>query len=154
RILLGLNDVTKHIERIIQKRKQRKDLTKPISEETNETNNTLTPVIFVCRRDIKPLHLCSHLLSMAALANIKLIQLPANAETLLAQALKLQRVCVLFLELNHTGTEESLRLAVNEAPWVEAPWLNQSNSTNAVPYKNTRIKVLKTTGSFVKKSKK
>ncbi|CAO3599370.1 unnamed protein product [Absidia cylindrospora] len=117
-----------------------------------ETTTARIPVIFLCRRDIKPVHLCSHLLTMAAMANVKLVPLPLDSEELLARALNLHRVSVVFLEVCDSDTEEPLRLAVNEAPSVEAPWLT-GTITHGVPYSSTRIKVLKTTGTFTKKSK-
>jgi ribosomal protein L7Ae-like RNA K-turn-binding protein len=94
RILVGINEVTKHLEQMIQS--HHNEIKVP---ENMLSNKILTPAIFICRRDIKPIHLCLHLLTLAALANVKLIPLPADSEAAIAQALNLKRVSALFLEV-------------------------------------------------------
>jgi hypothetical protein len=86
RIYTGINQVTRRIEKYIEA-KERQDSDK-------------MPVIFICKREIKPLHLCQHLLYMAALAKIRLVPLPAESEVKLSKALQLNRSSVLLLEVS------------------------------------------------------
>ncbi|KAI8336932.1 hypothetical protein BC941DRAFT_426148 [Chlamydoabsidia padenii] len=104
RILVGINDVTKHLERMIQVRGSDKNLTE------NDLTGIKAPcsAIFICRRDIKPIHLCSHILTLAALAQVKLIPLPMDSEGRLSQALNLKRASVLFIEVLYNKSAEKL----------------------------------------------
>jgi hypothetical protein len=63
------------------------------------TKSKGTPVIYICKREIKPLQLCQHILSMAALAKIKLVPMPNDTESKLSQALGINRACVVLVEV-------------------------------------------------------
>lgn len=83
----GINQVTRFMEAYIAKK------------QINTNLVDRTPVIYICKREIKPLQLCQHLLYMAALAQIKLVPMPANAESKISQALGIKRACVVLLEV-------------------------------------------------------
>lgn len=85
RIFTGINQVTRRIEKYIE--------TKPDDDKM--------PVIFICKREIKPLQLCQHLLYMAAMAKIRIVPLPADSEVKLSKALQLNRASVLLLEVRN-----------------------------------------------------
>lgn len=88
RLHVGINQVTRFMESLIEKKRlQKEDL------------STTTPVIFICKREIKPLQLCQHLLYMAALAKIKLIPMPADSECRIGKALGITRACVVLIEV-------------------------------------------------------
>ncbi|KAI8144481.1 RNase P, subunit Pop3 [Fennellomyces sp. T-0311] len=76
RLVLGINSVTELLE-------------KPAKGWT----------VFVCKRDIQPTHLCSHLLTMASMAKVKLVPLPQNAQVQLSRALYLPRVSAFALQV-------------------------------------------------------
>lgn len=83
RVCIGINDVTKLLENAIQSKTKRP--------------NT---AIFVCKRDMKPPHLCSHLLTMAPLTSTKIVSLPQGAEIKLAKALGLQRASCIAVDVS------------------------------------------------------
>lgn len=85
RLHVGINQVTRKLENYIK--------TKP---DTNKM-----PVLFICKREIKPLQLCQHLLYMAALTKVRLVPLPAESENKLSQALHMNRASVLLMEVIH-----------------------------------------------------
>lgn len=58
-----------------------------------------TPVIYICKREIKPLQLCQHLLYMAAVAKIKLVPMPNDTESKLGLALGINKACVVLIEV-------------------------------------------------------
>lgn len=83
RLHVGINEVTRYLEASIANRSH-KD----------------TTVIYICKREIKPLQLCEHLLYMAALAKIKLVPMPADSECRLGTALGITRASVVLVEVN------------------------------------------------------
>lgn len=85
RIFIGINQVTRYLEHRIQN---------PDSSKKNTT-----PVIYICKREIKPLQLCQHLLYMAALAKIKLVLMPNNSECKIGKALAINRASVVLIEV-------------------------------------------------------
>ena len=85
RLHVGINDVTQSLETWIQN--------KQLPSDT-------TPVIYICKREFKPQMLCQHLLSMAALAHVQLVVLPANAECQIGKALNISRASVVLLEVS------------------------------------------------------
>lgn len=109
----------------------------------------LIPVLFVCRRDIKPLQLCTHLLTMSALAGIKLVPLPLNAEKTLSKILYLSKVSCLLIKLSSNNTsveEEALRVCLHEVSLIQTPWL--TNPSLPIHYNSTHIKILETVSNI------
>lgn len=88
RLHVGINEVTRYMESYIAH-----------TSTHHNTKDTKYPVIYICKREIKPLQLCQHLLSMAALAKIKLIPMPADSESKLGQALGITRASVILIEV-------------------------------------------------------
>ncbi|KAI8069775.1 uncharacterized protein B0P05DRAFT_550827 [Gilbertella persicaria] len=128
RLYVGINQVTRYMEKYIQ---------------DNPVESDKTPVIYICKREIKPLQLCQHVLYMAAVAKIKLVPMPAQAEARIGKALGMHRASVVLIEIME-NKEESLRLSAKEIPLVDAPWLE--NALNRpVNYIGDTTKTLKTT---------
>ncbi|KAI7890958.1 uncharacterized protein EV154DRAFT_398104, partial [Mucor mucedo] len=124
RLHVGINEVTRYMESYIA------------------STPTTQPVMYICKREIKPLQLCQHLLSMAALAKIKLIPMPADSESKLGQALGITRASVVLIEIME-DKEESLRLSAQEVPLIEAPWLSNALEQK-VHFIGENVKILKT----------
>ncbi|KAF7726962.1 hypothetical protein EC973_008157 [Apophysomyces ossiformis] len=137
RVHTGLNSVTRYLERQVELKN---------TEKTTTLDKNVA--VFVCKREIKPVHLCSHLLSLAALANIKIVTLPQESEANLSYALGLNRVSAVLMEL--TDSEESLRLILRDVSAVNAPWLT-SPIGQPRPYEMTNIKTLQTSVPIVTK---
>ncbi|GAN10566.1 hypothetical protein MAM1_0370c10109 [Mucor ambiguus] len=135
RVHVGINQVTRFMETYIEKK------------QTHTQPADKTPVIYICKREIKPLQLCQHLLYMAALAQVKIMPMPAEAESKMSQALGIKRACVVLVEIME-NKEESLRLSAQDIPAIDAPWLiNALQQQPVVAYQsNATIKTLKTTG--------
>lgn len=90
RLHIGINSVSHYLETFIQNKR----LNKPQQHE-----NT-TPFIYICKREIKPVNLCQHIIYMAAIANIQLLVLPDASENKLGKALNISRASVVLLEVN------------------------------------------------------
>ncbi|KAI8068831.1 hypothetical protein BDF21DRAFT_425594 [Thamnidium elegans] len=105
-----------------------------------KTNST--PVIYICKREIKPLQLCQHILYMAALAKVQLVPMPADSECKLGKALGMKRTSMILIELME-NKEESLRLIAKDIPFIEAPWLNNALNQPA-RFMHDNVKILKT----------
>ncbi|KAL9538668.1 hypothetical protein MBANPS3_010762 [Mucor bainieri] len=136
RVHVGINQVTRFMETYIEKK------------QTNTQPTDKTPVIYICKREIKPLQLCQHLLYMAALAQIRIVPMPAEAESKMSQALGIKRACVVLVEIME-NKEEALRLSAQEIPCIDAPWLTSAlqHQQPVVTYRSdATIKTLKTTG--------
>lgn len=88
RLHVGINEVTRFMETFIANKRLDK-----------ESTLVTTPVIYICKREIKPLQLCQHLLYMAALAKIKLVPMPADSECRIGKALGITRACVVLIEV-------------------------------------------------------
>ncbi|OBZ90131.1 hypothetical protein A0J61_01819 [Choanephora cucurbitarum] len=139
RTFIGINQVTRYLEAYIE------------NERANPKSKTdRTPVMYICKREIKPLQLCQHLLYMSALAKIKVAPMPANAENRIGKALGIQRASVVLLEIME-NKEESLRLSARDLPLVEAPWLENALTRN-INYIGDTTKTLMTTVPIVKKN--
>lgn len=93
RVSIGINDVTKLLENAIR-------------SKTKKPSTT----IFVCKRDMKPPHLCTHLLTMAPLTSTKIVSLPQGAEIKLAKALGLQRASCIAVDVSLFRQWAMLRL--------------------------------------------
>lgn len=79
---VGINQVTRYLENYIEKKTTDKQ-----------------PLIYICKREIKPLQLCQHLLYMAAVANVKLMTMPADSELKIGNALSITKASVLLIEV-------------------------------------------------------
>ncbi|KAI8393727.1 uncharacterized protein BYT42DRAFT_480688, partial [Radiomyces spectabilis] len=132
RLHSGINEVTRYLETCIAR-----------SENQKQHDPSLTPTVFVCKRDMKPAHLCTHLLSMAGLARIKIVPLPENAEPSLAASLGLRSASAILLDVKE-GQEEKLRLLLDTVQPVKTPWAADGIPANQ-PYQNTYIRALETT---------
>ncbi|KAG0169379.1 hypothetical protein DFQ30_003689 [Apophysomyces sp. BC1015] len=137
RVHVGINSVTRYLE-------QQAELQK--SKKTTRTTNTAS--VFVCKREIKPAHICTHLLSLAALSNVKVVSLPQDSEVKLSHALGLNRACTVLVEV--TESEESLRLSLRDVSLVNAPWLTSAIGQYQT-YQPTNIKTLETSAPIMTK---
>ncbi|KAI9012663.1 hypothetical protein CLU79DRAFT_708931, partial [Phycomyces nitens] len=138
RVHIGINQVTRHLETLIKNK--------------SAGQPPATSAVFVCKRDANPPHLCTHLLSMCALADIKIVSLPPDTEPMLAGALGIRRACAIAVEVKK-NKEESLRLELRAAHPVHAPWLKSAIAEPHVYYP-TNIKTLETTAPITAKSQK
>jgi hypothetical protein len=86
RLHIGINSVSHYLETFIQNKPQQHENT--------------TPFIYICKREIKPVNLCQHIIYMAAIANIQLLVLPDASENKLGKALNISRASVVLLEVN------------------------------------------------------
>ncbi|KAI7872694.1 hypothetical protein BDF14DRAFT_9690 [Spinellus fusiger] len=140
RVVIGINQVTGYMESVIR------------DKYNGKTTENLA--VFVCKRDTQPPHLVAHLLSMAAIAECKIISLPKASEEALALVLGVNRACTLAIRLNREyKKEEALYLSVDQIKSVEAPWLVPT-MTEIHHFKPTNIKILETTAPVEKKGQK
>ncbi|KAI8072426.1 hypothetical protein BC940DRAFT_140959 [Gongronella butleri] len=120
---IGINSVTKRLEAKLR----------------GAALDSTVSIIFVCRRDMLPQQICSHLLLMAAMTQAKLVQLPQQSEQKLSTVLgmKAAQLSVILLELSMDDLEPRtslLRLAVEDIPFIDAPWLG-TNLKHYLPFK-------------------
>ncbi|KAI9323852.1 hypothetical protein BX666DRAFT_2022563 [Dichotomocladium elegans] len=139
RLVIGLNDVTRFLEKEIEHR----------GGKAESATSGTTTAIFVCRRDLQPSHLCNHLPAMACLAKAKLVGLPKDSSMKLAVALGLQRVGCVLVQIVE-DKEERLRLDLEDVPFVDAPWLS---SVSDISFQRTQIKTLETTATIKPKKR-
>ncbi|CAO3636705.1 unnamed protein product [Cunninghamella blakesleeana] len=121
-LIYGINSVTRYLEKTIQHQRQYTNK----MEICKDNDKDLIPVLFVCRRDIKPLQLCTHLLTMSALAGIKLVPLPLDTEKTLSKVLYLPKTSCLLVKLSSKSMsieEESLSVCLHEVSLVQTSWL-------------------------------
>lgn len=88
RVHIGINEVTRFMEHYIENKRSNKNI-----------SSDRTPVIYICKREIKPLQLCQHLLYMAALAKAKLVPMPADSECKIGEVLGINRASVVLVEV-------------------------------------------------------
>ena len=114
-LILGINQVTKRLEHQARAYRQTLSATKTLMD-----NGTYEPppsrpisIVFVCRADVDPPLLISHLPTLIASCNssrnslkdpeshppIKLVPVPKGSESLLADAIGLRRLAVLALDV-------------------------------------------------------
>ena len=102
-ITVGINEVTKALEREIQSRR-----TIITPSTVDDETQSLTKVVFICYADLDTPAFVAHLPQLVALCNsarsehhkIKVVQLPAGAQISLADALGyLKRVAVIALDV-------------------------------------------------------
>lgn len=103
-ITVGINEVTKALEKEIRSSRR----TVIIPSTTDDETRSLTKVVFICYADLDTPAFVAHLPQLVALCNsarpehykIKVVQLPAGAQTSLANALgNLKRVSVIALDV-------------------------------------------------------
>ena len=111
-LVLGINRVTKRLEDQARAYRQTLTATKTITDD-GTSQPPLISVVFVCRADVDPPLLISHLPTLIASCNssrnaltdpnsyppIKLVPVPKGSESLLADATGLRRVAVLALDV-------------------------------------------------------
>ena len=115
-LILGINQVTKRLEHQARAYRQTPSAHKTVAD--NGTSQSQPPsgpisIVFVCRADVDPPLLISHLPTLIASCNssrntladpashppIKLVPIPKGSESLLADATGLRRVAVLALDV-------------------------------------------------------
>ena len=111
-LILGINRVTKRLEDQARAYRQTLTATKTITDD-GISQPPLISVVFVCRADVDPPLLISHLPTLIASCNssrstltdpnsyppIKLVPVPKGSESLLADATGLRRLAVLALDV-------------------------------------------------------
>ena len=100
---VGINEVTKALEREIQSSRRTVTTSNTADEETRSS----TKAVFICYADLDTPAFVAHLPQLVALCNsarsehhkIKVVQLPAGAQISLADALGLKRISVIALDV-------------------------------------------------------
>ncbi|CAG8578476.1 8694_t:CDS:2 [Racocetra fulgida] len=140
RIVIGINDVTRHLEQSINPNIKRKYVqgfsdplisTNPNNQLTNPSpiviqNEHLTSLrmIFVCKADILPPHLCAHLPIMSSIArDVLLVPLPSGAEELISNKLGIKRTSCIGVKIKTPEFDVIYKLAKDKVGPVNAPWL-------------------------------
>ncbi|KAJ7619190.1 hypothetical protein DFH06DRAFT_1235586 [Mycena polygramma] len=152
-LIVGINEVTKRLDAQIRA------LRKTVSLNPNPASELPPPpapikVIVVCRADVDPQVLITHLPHEVAAFNscnpsepIKIIPLPKGAEATLAKAMGLRRVAVIALERDTPGLA-AFSSILDAVPTLTAQWLT-SPAASAAPSKPqlipTHVKQLRTT---------
>lgn len=159
-ITIGINEVTKKLETLARPNPQ---TIYPESLRSLDSNPPPSPsplLVFVCREDVDPPLLISHLPQLVAACNTTiprealvshgqshpytwLIPLPRGAEASLATALALRRVSVISIEGSTPGISDVLEL-LQSVPIVTAPWMTAPLAMNLSSLVPTHIKQLKT----------
>lgn len=114
-LVLGINQVTKRLEHQARAYRQTLTVTETITENDSSQSPPSRPIsiVFVCRADVDPSLLISHLPTLIASCNssrnaltdpasyppIKLVTVPKGSESLLADAVGLRRLAVLALDV-------------------------------------------------------
>ena len=114
-LILGINQVTKRLEHQARAYRQTLSVTKTHTDNYTSDPPPFRPVsiVFVCRADVDPPLLISHLPTLIASCNssrnslanpeshppIKLVPVPKGSESLLADATGLRRLAVLALDV-------------------------------------------------------
>ncbi|CAG8707645.1 1660_t:CDS:2 [Cetraspora pellucida] len=148
-IVIGINDVTKHLEQTINpdiktnfKRKYAQGLshslisTNPNNQLVNPSpiviqNESLTPLrmIFVCKADISSPHLCAHLPIMSSIArNVLLVPLPLGAEELISNKVGIKRASCIGVKIKTPEFDGIYKLVKDKVGPVNAPWLTPFKS--------------------------
>jgi len=144
-LILGINQVTKRLERQARAYRQTLSATVTITDGGTSRPPPSGPIsiVFVCRADIDPPLLISHLPTLIASCNssrsaltdpeshppIKLVPVPKGSESLLADATGLRRVAVLALD-NTTPDLEAFQSLLDSVPVLRASWLSQPEHTS------------------------
>ena len=112
-LILGINQVTKKLENQARAYRQTLTATPTIKDTSQSTTSGPISIVFVCRADVDPPLLISHLPTLIASCNssrnvlmnpeayppIRLVPVPKGSESLLADATGLRRVAVLALDV-------------------------------------------------------
>ena len=114
-LILGINQVTKRLEHQARAYRQTLSVTEPPADNGTSEPRPSRPIsiVFVCRADVDPPLLISHLPTLIASCNssrnsltdpeshppIKLVPVPKGSESLLADATGLRRLAVLALDV-------------------------------------------------------
>lgn len=164
-ITLGINEVTKRLEKQIKEARSRVVMGDATTVKDSDANLQPTlKLIFACRADVNPAMLIDHLPHLIAAYNsgpspeiLKIIPLPKNAEMSLAHAIGVRRVAVIGLDVRsrlliyyyeltlfQVGFPDlpSLLSLVEAVPPLAAPWLStERQSKDLIP---THIKQVRT----------
>ncbi|KAF9786661.1 hypothetical protein BJ322DRAFT_1051218 [Thelephora terrestris] len=166
-LVLGINQVTKRLEHQARAYRQSLHVTETIADDDTSQSPPSRPIsiVFVCRADVDPPLLISHLPTLIASCNssrnastdpgsyppIRLVTVPKGSESLLADNMGLRRLAVLALD-NATPELEDFISLLDSVPVLRASWLSQPEATsNSSPDRlgallvPTHIKQLRTT---------
>jgi len=143
-LILGINQVTKRLEHQARAYRQVANPASPVTDhDTPSPPPEPISVVFVCRADVDPPLLISHLPTLIASYNssrktltepessppIKLVPIPKGSESLLADATGLRRLAVLALD-KATPDLEAFQSLLDSVPVLRASWLSQPEHTS------------------------
>ncbi|KAJ8523278.1 hypothetical protein ONZ45_g188 [Pleurotus djamor] len=138
-LITGINQVTRKLE------SQLRDLR--MNQEASDLISKRVKIVFVCKDDIDPPILISHLPHLIAAYNsacisdpIKIATLPRNSEQTLAGALGLRRVAILALDATSPSIDALFEL-LNPIPPLTSTWMTGGDQY-LIP---THVKQLRTT---------
>ncbi|CAJ0847270.1 8437_t:CDS:2, partial [Entrophospora sp. SA101] len=137
-LVIGINEVTKYLEKSISQSNNNnhmKSLISAIPKKTNNNDNNgkhqkhhhqPLNVIFVCKYDISPSHLYSHLPIMVCLeGKVLLVQLPINSINKISNNIHIKRCCCIGVKDNSKKEFSKLFNLINEGQIkpIKASWL-------------------------------
>ncbi|KAL4241744.1 hypothetical protein ABKN59_000816 [Abortiporus biennis] len=151
-ITVGINEVTKKLEALSRALREHA-VNKGKARAENISSST--QVVFVCRPDINPEALVSHLPSLVAACNSArpkdtpsittlLVSLPAGSEVSLADALGVRRAAVVLVNDTAPGYD-AVKDILSSIPVLVASWLGTGPTTQASILAATHIKQIRTT---------
>ncbi|KAH8111900.1 hypothetical protein DFH11DRAFT_1690154 [Phellopilus nigrolimitatus] len=136
-VTVGINEVTKRLEaqcriprQVLSVSDGDQDMT-DAAKIPSASARASVRIVLVCRSDVDPPLLVSHIPHLVAACNcslgpsneiMKLVTLPKGAEISLAQAMGLRRAAVMAFD-ETLSQDESLRSLLCSVPPVVAPWL-------------------------------
>ncbi|OCH94751.1 hypothetical protein OBBRIDRAFT_722113 [Obba rivulosa] len=151
-LTIGINDVTKLLEKCAMT--PREGTTEVATSVSEPSSTSVARVVLVCRADVDPPILISHLPHLVAACNsrprtegngdVLLIPLPKGAEYSLASAIGLRRVSVLVIDAAAPNFSLLLSLLDN-VPRLSASWLLPQTEATRPTLIPTHIKQLRTT---------
>lgn len=130
-LTVGFNSTVRRLESVARSRKPLVLSAGPVADRQDIHEANLA-VVFVCRETLPDIMASSLPLLMATSAPVSsrahLIELSAESEVKVAQALHHPRVGVLGIESETAGAEPLLRYIQDSVPVVDVSWLDQSTS--------------------------
>ncbi|KAJ8489380.1 hypothetical protein ONZ45_g13606 [Pleurotus djamor] len=147
-LITGINQVTRKLE------SQLRDLR--MNQEASDLISKRVKIVFVCKDDIDPPILISHIPHLIAAYNsacisdpIKIAILPGNSEQTLAEALGLRRVAILALDATSPSIDALFEL-LSPIPPLTSTWMTGGDQ-HLIP---THVKQLRTTAPTDMKASK
>ncbi|TPX32601.1 hypothetical protein SmJEL517_g04322 [Synchytrium microbalum] len=160
-LVIGINDVSRVLEGMIPRSLQ-SGITKSTTADTGMPDTAPKQrlrMVFVCRSDLDPPHLYTHIPTLVCLASpdgdgddaITLCGLNAGAEDRLARALGVKRVGCLAVKTNTPNFDTLYTLIKSTVALPSALWLKQAVDASDIKYLPTQIKTVATTAPVEKK---